>query len=68
MQLTRLSLQRVGPRQSPAAPNNDDRVRSFRAAAPVKHANNFPWAHRVRAEYEPAPETEIVNFAERRGA
>lgn len=32
MSLLHLSLQRVRPRQTPRAPTNDDRVRSYRAA------------------------------------
>lgn len=68
MQLTRLSLQRVAPGKAPVAPNNDERVRSFRAVSQASHSNSFPWAHRNRAEYDPAPETETVNFADRRGA
>jgi len=67
MRLTGLSFQRVKAGRTPRAPDNDERIRSYRSVAPVRHSKNFPWAHRARAEYDPAPETEIINYADRRG-
>lgn len=40
--LTTLSMQRVGYR-TPHVPSNDDRLRAYRAAAPVQMGNALPW-------------------------
>ena len=39
MNLTYLSLQRVGHRETPHVPSNDERVRAFRHYQPVQFAN-----------------------------
>ena len=42
MILTSLSLQRVG-HHTPHVPTNEERIRAYRAAAPVQMGNALPW-------------------------
>lgn len=49
-----LSLQRTSPRGVgvPQVPTNEERIRAYRAFAPVQFANNHPWAHTEARRYE----------------
>lgn len=49
-----LSLQRVplGRMGMPSVPTNEERIRAYRAFAPVQFANNHPWAHTEARRYE----------------
>lgn len=62
MNLTHLSLQRVGRYQMPQAPTNEERLRAFRDAMPVRLHNGFPWPHTQRLD--PAHEPITGSYAD----
>ena len=51
--LAHLSLQRVGHRQQPRVPSNDERIKAFRAYQSVQYANTT-FAQRYAAEAAPS--------------
>lgn len=68
MILTALSLTRTG-RHVPAPLSNEDRVRLYRAVAPVTLHNAIerPWHRQYAAEQMADPITEFPSYADRRG-
>lgn len=67
MKLTALSLRRAVSSTALRAPSNDERARQLRASLQTMQGNNFPWPHRLREQYDPAPSNEVLNYADRRG-
>lgn len=67
MKLTALSLRRAAGASTLRAPSNEERARILRASLQAAQANNYPWPHRLREQYDPAPHTEVLSYANRRG-
>lgn len=63
--LTYLSLQRVGHRETPHVPSNDERVRAFRHYQPVQFANAvFGLSKAERYAQEQCADARAFNFEE----
>lgn len=67
MKLTALSLRRAVGTAALRAPSNEERAQILRASLQSMQGNAYPWPHRLREQYDPAPCNEVLSYANRRG-